>query len=296
MMQLLIISGKGGTGKTSLVASLAYLAKELVLADCDVDAPNLHLLIKAQRTAEQHPFAGTQKARIDKERCLYCGRCEDVCRFDAIHQFQVDVMACEGCGACTLVCPVDAIKLHQSISGEWFVSETDFGPIVHAQLVPGEEASGKLVTQVRQAAAELANGRSLPLVIIDGPPGLGCPVISSISGVDLALAVAEPTNSGLHDLKRLTTLASHFGVPMAVIINKYDLALPQAAEIESWCQTNKISVIGRLPYDETVPAALNSATPPILYPGSRLREELEAIWTRLSRVLEDSQRQEAQGE
>ncbi|MGB3113344.1 MAG: ATP-binding protein, partial [Candidatus Omnitrophota bacterium] len=232
MKQIVVISGKGGTGKTVLTASLAALAKNKVMADCDVDAADLHLLLKPS-IKERHEFKSGATAFIDKRLCTECGRCVAVCRFDAVSEdYAIDPVACEGCGFCYYACPVNAIKMQENATGEWYISDTRFGPLVHAKLGIGEENSGKLVTLVRQKAKEIAEKQRFDWVIIDGSPGIGCPVIASLSGVDFALVVTEPTLSGLHDADRVIKVARHFNIPVKVVINKYDLNVDMTNRIK----------------------------------------------------------------
>ena len=256
MKQLVIISGKGGTGKTIITASIATLAQNKVMVDCDVDAANLYLLLHPE-IQETHQFIGGKKAHIDVEKCTLCGECIDVCRFEAITEKEdgeiiIDPISCEGCGVCSHICPVEAIEMEKSVSGECFVSRTKYGPFVHARLGIGEENSGKLVTEVRKKAKEIADKNNLDFIIIDGPPGIGCPVISSLSGTDLALVVTEPTLSGIHDMERVVQVAHHFKTQTACCINKYDLNLQNSKKIESWCKKNSIPLIGKIPFDEQV--------------------------------------------
>jgi MinD superfamily P-loop ATPase len=256
MKQMAVVSGKGGTGKTTIVASLAALASgRAVFADCDVDAPDLHLLLSPD-IREVRPFYGIQKAFIDADRCTQCGSCQESCRFSAIAGFQVDSDRCEGCGVCKLVCPVKAVQMRETLAGHAFISDSRFGPMVHAQLSPGEEASGKLVAMVREMARDLAAARNLDRVLIDGSPGIGCPVIASLTGVDLALVVTEPTITGEHDLKRILDVTGHFGIDTAVCINKYDLHLAGSRRIESLCQEREVMVAGRLPFHSSVVEAM----------------------------------------
>jgi MinD superfamily P-loop ATPase len=263
--QIAVVSGKGGTGKTSLVACFAALSHNCVLADCDVDAADLHLLTDPL-VVRREPFTGGKRARINADQCTACGKCAELCRFDAIHfddssngtgnkTFRVDPIACEGCGVCAWFCPEDAIEFLPAVNGEWFTSETRFGPMVHAKLGVAEENSGKLVSMVRSEAVRIAEERGFELVLIDGSPGIGCPVIASITGADLIVVVTEPTLSGLHDLKRVTDLARHFGIPTMVCINKWDLNVEMAEEIEAAILDRGMSLAGRVRYDRAVTEA-----------------------------------------
>ena len=256
MKQIAVVSGKGGTGKTSLVASLAALARgRAVYADCDVDAPDLHLILQPT-VVERRDFFGIKRAYIDGSKCTQCGSCQEACRFEAIRDFQVNPALCEGCGVCRLVCPADAVALTESLAGYAYISDTRFGPLVHAELFPGEEASGKLVAMVREMARILAASKKLDLVLIDGSPGIGCPVIASLTGVDLALVVTEPTITAEHDLERILDVADHFGINTAVCINKCDLNPETARRIENLCQERAVMVAGRLPYHPSVAEAM----------------------------------------
>lgn len=256
MKQIAVVSGKGGTGKTSLVASLAALARgRAVYADCDVDAPDLHLILQPT-VVERRDFFGIKRAYIDGSKCTQCGSCQEACRFEAIRDFQVNPALCEGCGVCRLVCPADAVALTESLAGYAYISDTRFGPLVHAELFPGEEASGKLVAMVREMARILAASKKLDLVLIDGSPGIGCPVIASLTGVDLALVVTEPTITAEHDLERILDVADHFGINTAVCINKCDLNPEAARRIENLCQERAVMVAGRLPYHPSVAEAM----------------------------------------
>ncbi len=256
MKQIAVVSGKGGTGKTSLVASLAALARgRAVCADCDVDAPDLHLILQPT-VLERRDFFGIKRAAIDGSKCTQCGSCQEACRFEAIRDFQVNTALCEGCGVCKLVCPAEAVQMRECLAGYAYISDTRFGPLVHAELFPGEEASGKLVAMVREMARNLAESRNLDLVLIDGSPGIGCPVIASLTGVDLALVVTEPTITGEHDLERILDVAAHFGISTAVCINKYDLNLAGSRRIEDLCRERAVMVAGRLPYHPSVVEAM----------------------------------------
>ncbi|NMB44784.1 MAG: P-loop NTPase [Firmicutes bacterium] len=258
MKEFLIISGKGGTGKTSITAAFAALAGHIVLADCDVDTANLHLLLKPV-THHTEEFVGSQKASIDPANCTNCGLCQKLCRFEAINQTEtarvVDQLSCEGCGVCSCMCPQQAITMQDHVSGHWFISDTQYGPMVHARLGIAEENSGKLVAKVREHAQRIAAQRHVDYILVDGPPGTGCPVISSISGVDLALIVTEPTITGMHDLLRVKQLADHFGVEVMVCINKYDLDEACTKQIETYCEKQRIEVAGHIPFDKNVVSA-----------------------------------------
>jgi MinD superfamily P-loop ATPase len=252
MRELVIISGKGGTGKTSLTASFAFLARDKVLADCDVDAADLHILVHPKIIHEED-FRGGVKANIDPQKCSQCGICRESCRFEAISsEFVVSPLSCEGCGVCFHVCPEQAVSLEEGLNGRWFISETRFGPMVHAALIPGEENSGKLVALVRNQAKVLARQHNKPLILVDGAPGVGCPVISSITGADRVLIVTEPTLSGLHDLERAMQLVRGFRIPVAVVVNKYDINLDVTNQIEEFSVKAQARVLGRIPYDPEV--------------------------------------------
>ncbi len=285
MKQLVIISGKGGTGKTIISACFASLARSKVMVDCDVDAANLYLLLHPE-IQESHKFSGGMKARIEQNNCSRCGECVDVCRFSAIHEkkdgeFIVDPISCEGCGICYHVCPVEAIEMEKSISGEWFVSHTKYGPFVHARLGIGEENSGKLVTEIRKKAKEIAEENNLDLVIIDGPPGIGCPVIASLSGADLALVVTEPTLAGIHDMERVVEMAHHFKIETACCINKFDINPANSASIEDWCQEKSIPLLGKIPFDEEVTKSMVQLEPLIEYSNNPASKEVKKIWKKI---------------
>lgn len=296
--ELVVISGKGGTGKTSLVASFAALSKNSVLADCDVDAADLHLLA-APSVARRGPFTGGKRARIDASLCTACGQCEELCRFDAIHldgpenmafaaTYQVDQTACEGCGVCAWFCPSHAIKLEPAVSGEWFVSETRFGPMVHARLGAAQENSGKLVSLVRTKAKLIAEQRHIDLLIIDGSPGIGCPVIASITGADLTLVVTEPTPSGLHDMERVADLTRHFGIPVAVCINKWDLNGEMSRLIETKARDRGMTLAGRIRYDRTVTEAQVEGKAIVEYGRGSSATDIRRVWKGLTTLLSES--------
>jgi len=288
MKQLVVLSGKGGTGKTSVVAALAHLAREepcpvpLVLADADVDAPNLDLVLQPRRM-EEHDFVGGSTAEIVGEICEACGVCADVCRFDAIRQegskFQIDTLACEGCGACFYECPAQAIRMRPQVVGQWYRSETLYGPLIHAALLPAHENSGKLVTLVKQQARLLALDGDYAGLLIDGPPGIGCPVISAAAGADLALIVTEPTVAGIHDMERILETTDHFQVPAQVCINKADLFPIAAEQIHDACRRKGIAVAGSIPFDEAVTEAMVRGEPVTAYrPDSPASQAIRRVW------------------
>lgn len=254
--QILFISGKGGTGKTSLAGAFALLMEDKVLADCDVDAANLHLLLEGH-VVDRGTYVGSKEAVIDPQRCTHCGKCIEVCRFRAIDAtITVDPFLCEGCGSCQTVCPAGAVALKPRVSGEWRVETTPYGTLVTAELLPGEEASGKLVSFVKRRAMECAEDEHRTAIAVDGSPGTGCPVIASLSGVDLALLVTEPSLSGLHDLERILEVTRQFGVAARIVINKHDLSPQTSAQIEAYARQEGVAIAGRIPYDPAVPAAL----------------------------------------
>jgi len=277
MKELVVLSGKGGTGKTSIVGSFAALAQSKVLADCDVDAADLHLLLSPS-IKEENEFWSGQVAFIDEEKCTQCGLCQDVCRFEAIDDFKVDPISCEGCGFCSHVCPVEAINMKESLSGHWFISDTKYGPLLHARLGIAQENSGKLVALVRQHAKQMAERDGLSHIISDGPPGIGCPVISSLSGANLALLVTEPTLSGIHDLERVLGVCHHFGTPALVCINKYDLNEDNTHQIENYCLNQGVEVAAKIPFDNVVTEALVQGLPVVEYSQGKLAQEMERLW------------------
>jgi len=281
MREIVALSGKGGTGKTTMVASFAALAKSKVLADCDVDAADLHLLL-SPRIIEEREFWSAKVASINRDRCNECGLCERVCRFDAISGFEVDSLACEGCGFCHRVCPEEAITLNQRLSGHWFISWTKYGPLVHARLGPGQENSGKLVAAVRQQARAMAYKQGVEFVLSDGPPGIGCPVVSALTGVSLALVVTEPTPSGIHDLERILGVCRHFRVPAAVCINKYDLDEGNTRLIEACCEKADVPVLSRIPFDTVVTDAIVRGVPLVEHSEGAVSRQIEKLWQKLS--------------
>jgi MinD superfamily P-loop ATPase len=284
MKQITVISGKGGTGKTTILASLASLAKRAVLVDADVDAADLHLLLRP-KIERREPFFASKIAVINPERCDGCLKCEEVCRFEAIRDLKVDPIACEGCGVCWAVCPRDAIQAKEVQSGEWFISQTRYGPMVHAKLGVAQENSGKLVTLVRKEAQRLAQEGNYPLILIDGPPGIGCPVIAALGGVDAALVVTEPSVSGIHDLERILMVCRHFRVPAWVCVNKYDINLENTEKIKAFCQSEGTPVIGKVPFDPIVTKAMVLESTVTEYTGGVVANEIKKMWMKLERSL-----------
>jgi MinD superfamily P-loop ATPase len=284
MKEVVILSGKGGTGKTSIVGSFAALAENKVLADCDVDAADLHLILSPS-IKEENEFWSGQVAVINEEECTQCGLCQDVCRFDAIKDFRVDPISCEGCGFCSHICPVEAINMKDSLSGHWFISDTKYGHLVHARLGIAQENSGKLVALVRQQAKKIAERDGLNYIISDGPPGIGCPVISSLSGANLALLVTEPTLSGIHDLERVLGVCHHFGIPALVCINKHDLNEDNTRQIENYCLNQGVEVAAKIPFDNIVTEALVEKLPVVEYSQGKVTQEIESLWQRISLAL-----------
>jgi MinD superfamily P-loop ATPase len=286
LREIVILSGKGGTGKTSITASFAVLANNSVIADCDVDAPDLHILLHPV-TLQTQEFKGLKLAEIDSEKCVKCGLCQEACRFEAIIDFQVDPILCEGCNTCAVICPEEAISLKERVSGEAFISKTKYGLMSHALLSPGGSNSGKLVTLVRQNAKEAADKNKADQILIDGPPGIGCPVIASATGVDSGIIVTEPTVSGIHDMKRVMQLLAHFNVQPLVCINKCDLNQQNTRKIERFCNRQKIKIIGRIPFDSIVTKAMVWETPVVEYsPECEVSYEINKMWKRTFELSE----------
>jgi len=284
MKEVVILSGKGGTGKTTIVASFAALAKSKVLVDCDVDAADLHLLLEPQ-IKEENEFWSGQVAFIDKEKCTECGLCQEVCRFGAIKDYVVDKISCEGCELCSQICPVGAITMQPCMAGHWFISETGYGTLVHARLGIAEENSGKLVTLVRNNAKFIAEKQNLDCIISDGPPGIGCPAIASLSGANLALLVTEPTLSGIHDLERVIGVCRHFGIPALICINKYDINEENSCRIENYCHKEGIEVASKIPFDNVVTEAIVHRLPVVEYCHNSVTKEIEKLWRFILRTL-----------
>jgi MinD superfamily P-loop ATPase len=287
MKELVVISGKGGTGKTSILAAFASLVKKKVLCDADVDAADLHLIMNPQ-IKERHDFESGHTAVIDQDKCTQCGRCRDLCRWVAIsEQFVVDPVACEGCGVCHYFCPEEAIDFPLNRCGEWFISDTRFGPMAHARLGIAEENSGKLVTLIRQQGKMLAEEKDLDLLLTDGPPGIGCPVIASLGGATAVLIVAEPTVSGRHDMERVVELAAFFKVSAMVCINKFDLNPDQGQAIEDFARQRQVKVMGRIPFDPVFTRAMVQGKTIFEYDGhSEGAGAVKKIWQDLTQGLE----------
>lgn len=295
MTELVIVSGKGGTGKTSLVGSLAALSQNKVLVDCDVDAADLHLILQndKQRTSE---FTGGKQASINEERCTNCGICLEYCRFDAIkheldavdtvgERYWINKHACDGCGVCVRHCPEQAIDFKDVISGEWYLSDTPYGPLVHARLGFAQGNSGKLVSLLRRQARLLAEKMGLDLIIVDGPPGIGCPVIASITGAGYILIVTEPSMSAIHDMKRMLQLTNHFRIPTGICINKSDINSMLTSQIEEFAEKQKVKVLGRIPFDPAVTAAQLAGTTIVDHNASGGSRSVRLLWSNLSEEL-----------
>lgn len=277
MKELVIISGKGGTGKTTITASFASLAENKIMCDCDVDAANLFLLINPT-ILEEEEIRFSKVANINEEECNKCGICEENCRFKAISNFKVDPIKCEGCGVCELVCPLDAISLESFTSGKIFTTTTKYGPFFYAKLNPGAGNTGRLATEIRNRAFNLANENGSDLVIIDGSPGIGCPVIASITGTDIALVVTEPTLSGEHDLERIIKLTECFRVKTFVCINKFDINPEITKRIEKYCQSKGLMVAGKIPYNPVVTEAMTKGFPVVEFVDNEVTDEIKKIW------------------
>lgn len=287
MYELTVISGKGGTGKTSIVGAFAHLASNHVMCDLDVDAANLHLLL-APEVKEQGAFYSGNIAIIDEEKCNNCGICKEKCKFDAVEfskSHVINPVNCEGCGVCVHFCPQNAIDFPENYCGDWYISDTRFAPLVHARMSPGEENSGKLITYLRQTACKVATKNNKDIIIYDGSPGIGCPVISSLTGTDMAVVVTEPTPSGLHDAKRILELCKHFSIAIAVIINKYDLNLENTGEIERFCASNDIKIAGKVPNNRIFVDAVVKGSVVTECGNEAINIELQNIWNEVRTIL-----------
>lgn len=288
MKEVIVLSGKGGTGKTSLVGSFAHLAKSKVLLDCDVDASDLHMLLAPQVLAE-HAFHSGHKAQVDSSKCSGCGVCDELCQFEAVtvhDTAEISAYNCEGCGVCAHFCPEEAIQLESNHCGTWYVSETAYGPFVHSQLFPGEDNSGKLVSHIKGKAREVAEEQGVELILIDGSPGVACPVIASLSGVDMALVVTEPSQSGVHDLERILDLTDHFKVATMLCINKWDLHPELSAEIETLAQTRNVELLGKIPFDPSVIDCQIEGIPVTVSQTSLAAYSIKDMWNKLAARIE----------
>jgi len=281
-LELVVLSGKGGTGKATIATALAELEKDVLRIDCDVDAPNLYLFYKG-KDIEKDEFVGGKKASIDESICIKCGKCEGVCKFNAIENFTINPFLCEGCGACTLVCPVNAIKLEDEKTADTFITELDKGIISRAEMGIGSDGSGKLITELRKNGKRF--NKDEKLTIIDGSPGIGCAVIASITGSNAVLVVTEPTKSGLEDLKRVVQLCKHFGVFTMVCVNKFDINEEVTKEIENFIYENQIVLVGKIPYDDMVMKSINELKPITFYKDSIAEKAIEAMWSNMTKYI-----------
>jgi MinD superfamily P-loop ATPase len=283
MKEITVLSGKGGTGKTSVAAALASVGKNLVFSDNDVDAPDLHLILHPE-IREDYPFQGGRLVTIDPSRCSSCGICMDYCRFDAIHintsdGYYINDFQCEGCRLCERVCPENAIHSEENWNNRWFISDTRFGKMVHGKMSPGEENTGKLVTRIRKKAMEIALETGADYILNDGPPGIGCPAIASVTGANVVLIITEPTMSGLHDLIRLTEMVGSFNVPVYAVINKYDINREVENEIEKWLSNHHVPLLAKIPFREDVIKAVIAGQSIVEYdPGSEISDLIRKIW------------------
>jgi len=294
-MELAIISGKGGTGKTSLVGSLAALAPGNIFVDCDVDAANLRLILGAEN-GHTHDFIAGSRAVINPNKCTGSGECEKYCRYEAVkmvgeatagsgRQATIDEYSCEGCGVCVQFCPNDAIAMKDIASGQWFVSPTKYGPLVHARLGIAEANSGKLVSLLRKEAGRIATREKIGLIVIDGPPGLSCPVIASVTGVDYALIVTEASVSSLHDMQRLVELTGHFGLATGLCINKFDINEEMTSEIQAFAEQKNIPVLGKIPFEPGITRAQLSGMPYLEYADNEAARQIKNLWQNLEGQL-----------
>lgn len=292
MHEVVVLSGKGGTGKTSLTAAFAHLMHNGIVCDLDVDAPDLHILLAPEVQQEQAFISGVE-ARIAPEHCTHCGRCQAMCRFEAILQknnaLVVHPLRCEGCGVCHVVCPENAISLKPKHCGQWYASSSRFGPMIHAQLFPGEENSGRLVSLLKQQARETARNNALDMILCDGSPGIGCPVISSLSGAHLAVLVVEPTPSGKHDFVRIADLCDHFHIPVSTVINKADLNRETSTAMENLCKERGYTLAGTLPFSLDITTAM-IAKQAITETASPLGALVADVWNTILAQLENGPR------
>lgn len=284
--EVAVISGKGGTGKTTVCVALGKLAAgNVVMADCDVDAPDVHIILNPSINSETN-FIASKVAVIDEALCTECGLCEEYCRFHAITKSKIDLLSCEGCGVCTHICPEKAIEMVHRQSGTLFTSDTRIGPLIHAKLLPGEGNSGRLVTEVRNQSTKIATDKGIPTVLIDGSPGIGCPVIATVTGIKLGVIVTEPTMSGIHDMQRVSELLQKFKVKTTVIINKYDLNLENTKAIERYCTSNDIEILAKIKFDSIMTKSMVATqTLPEFAPGHEISKILNNVWIRITELL-----------
>lgn len=289
MPEIVVISGKGGTGKTSLTAAFAHLAEAAIICDLDVDAPDLHLILQPEVETREDFFSG-HEAVIDPAGCTRCGLCEEICRYQAVIStsdgFSINPLKCEGCKVCVHFCPAQTIRFPERHCGRWFISRTRFGPLVHAQLFPGAENSGRLVALLRQKARELAAQTGRALILSDGSPGIGCPVISSLTGTDAAVLVTEPTPSGLHDLQRVADLCRHFTIPIGVIVNKADLNPETTEAVHRWCAVENADFLGALPYDPAVTEAMVRRQAVTEFSDNGLSAPIRIVWSKIIELMQ----------
>ncbi len=286
MKELVVISGKGGTGKTSIVASLAQLARDKVMVDCDVDASDLHLILKPE-IIRRSDFVGGGQPFIDREKCTSCKDCLELCRFDAISDdIEIDRIACEGCGVCAYFCPEKAITMKDKVSGEWYISDTKYGPMVHAMLGIAESNSGKMVSHIRKEAKKIAQENNYELIICDGSPGIGCPVIASITGASMLLIVVEPSVSGIHDMKRVHELAQHFNIKSMLCVNKYDISNKNTKEVENYCSEMGIEIAAKIPYDIDFTKAQLEEKSIVEYSHGKASQEIRMMWGKITKNLQ----------
>jgi len=286
MKELVIVSGKGGTGKTSVSAALAFLSPQKVMVDCDVDAANFHLISGAV-IKQTYEFKAGFEPHIDNDLCTHCGKCTNLCRFDAITDGVItNALNCEGCGVCAFNCPEHAIIMQEKEAGEWFISDTRFGQLIHAELGLAIENSGRLVCKVRQEAKKIATNNHLPLIITDGPPGIGCPAIAALTGASLALAVVEPSLSSMHDLERLVELVYHFNLQLTVCINKSTLHKENTKQLIDWCNSKAIPIVGQLPYSDAFRTAVQSGKTVMEVDDEDVKAEMKKLWKNLAERLD----------
>lgn len=287
MKQLAILSGKGGTGKTTVATALSTIIKNKIMADCDVEASNLNIVLQGD-IIEKKDFYGKEVAVINKDKCVQCGLCEELCRFNAISNFKVNPYYCEGCGLCMYKCPKKAIKMEEEKTGNVIYAKTKSGEkVVYAELFPGTDGSGKLVTEVRKKAKEISDDND-EYLIIDGTPGIGCPVLASATGVDVILVVTEPTLSGFADMKRVLLAVENFKVISTVCINKWDLNEEVSSQIEEYCRENNIPVVGKINFDETIIKALKDLQSLDAFPDSVVYEQMKGMWIKIKKILDEA--------